>query len=140
MFSKYFLSFFFQRGVSNTDQYFLLADLANTLLNSESITFIPSGDFFSFGGKSLMAGLPSFSTRNSSPLYMARLMSSKNLFRASVAESIVIVYKVYTGQTGLSSLLLLLVPQRHFDGEVLAVPPDSERDTVPHLIFPDCLC
>jgi len=111
MFSKYIFSFLFHAGVSRTDQYFLFADFANTLLNSASVAFISSGDFCVSTGTTFAAGLPSFSTKNSSPLYMARLSSSKNLFLASVAEIVFIVNKVYTTNSPLvNSTLILLYP------------------------------
>src|SRR3989338_9335406 len=62
---------------------------------SAKIFLVSSTELSSLAGISFIAGRPSFSTKNSSPLYIARLTNSKNMFLASVAEITFIVYEVY---------------------------------------------
>lgn len=115
-FSKYFLSFFFQAGVSITDQYFLFLDLAYIFLMSAKILSISSGDFFFSTGLMVATTSPSFSMVNFSRLYFARSKSSKNLFLASVAESVVfILYIVYKMYSVLSRGYLLTISPIVFD-------------------------
>jgi len=97
---KYFLSFFLQAGVSNTEVYFVRT-VPNIFVNPDNIALISLLLLISTG-TTLATSLPSFITPTDFDLVSTSSNISNHLFLASVAVKIMFMYIVYTIMSGVS--------------------------------------